>query len=192
MEDRSARDQELIGRVLEGDDGSFAELASSCQNLVVGTLWKYGIGREEIEDVASEVLIKMYRNLHRYRADHSFTSWLYRLTVNHALDRLRRRSRERHSVDLPDNIPGREPGAGESLERRERADLLRGAIRKIPGRYRDAIMLVYVDERKLEEAAEILEIPLGTMKTRLMRGRKLLRRFLVRNHPEVFGGADAL
>jgi RNA polymerase sigma-70 factor (ECF subfamily) len=192
MEDRSARDRELIGKVLGGDDRPFEELASSYQNLVTGTLWKYGIDREDIEDVASEVFMKLYRNLHRYRPDHSFSSWLYRLTANHAIDSLRRGKRDRKQVELPAEIASRDPGASDALERNERAVLLRRGIQKIPGRYREAIILVYIDGMKLDEAAELLDLPIGTVKTRLMRGRKVLRRFLVRHHPEVFGGADAM
>ena len=90
---------------------------------------------------------------------------------------------------MPAQVEDPAPGAGVALEADERAELVRRALAEIEPRYREAIFLVHVEGRKVEEAARILEVPEGTIKTRLMRGREALRKILVRRHPEHFGEA---
>ena len=84
------------------------------------------------------------------------------------------------------------PGADDRVEESERAVLLREALDELDRRYKDVIFVVYVEGRRVEEAARILGIPSGTVKTRLMRGRQALKRILERRHPEYFGDSDAL
>ena len=74
------------------------------------------------------------------------------------------------------------------MEAKERAELLRGALREIDPRYRQVIFLVYVEGMRVDDAARSLGLPEGTVKTRLMRGREAIRRILERRHPEHFGG----
>ena len=86
-------------------------------------------------------------------------------------------------LHLPD--PG--PGAGENVESAERAELLRAAMAEVPDAYRETLFLVYIEGLKIDEASRLLQVPQGTVKTRLMRGRAALRKVLVRRHPEHFG-----
>ncbi len=187
MEDRPAEDLEFVQSVLRGDTANFGGLVQRYQNLVAGLAWRYGLRREEIEDVVSEVFIKVYRNLRQYRPDHPFSTWLYRLAANHLVDHGRRHRRERGRVEMPRDLPDRGEGAEERIESRERSLLLREALREIDTRYREVIFLVYVEGLRVDETARLLGVPEGTVKTRLMRGREALRRMLVRRHPEHFG-----
>jgi len=187
MEDQ-AQETRLVQRALTGDAEAFGLLVSRYQNLVAGVAWRYGSRREDVEDVVSEVFLKVYRTLPQYRPDHPFSTWLYRLAANHVLDRARRARKERGRVEMPEQVEDPTPGAGADLEADERAALLRQALQEIDGRYREAIFLVHVEGRKVEEAARILEVPEGTVKTRLMRGREALRKILTRRHPEHFRG----
>ncbi len=189
MEDRPVEDQSLVESVLRGDREAFRALMVRYQNLVAGVAWRYGTRREEVEDVVSEVFIKVYRNLGQYRPDHPFPTWLYRLAVNHLLDRARRARKERGRTEMPDQVPDSAPGPAQGLEEKERATLLRRALGEIDARYREAIFLVYVEGARIEEASRILGLPAGTVKTRLMRGRDALRKILARRHPEHFGEA---
>jgi RNA polymerase sigma-70 factor (ECF subfamily) len=192
MEDRPAEDSRLVEAVLGGDGRAFGTLIGRYQGLVAGVAWRFGIRREEIEDVVSEVFTKVYRNLHQYRPDHPFPTWLYRLAANHVVDHARRARKERGREELPDQVTDTSPGPREGFETRERASLLRGAMEEIDARYREVIFLVYVEELKVEEAARLLGLPEGTVKTRLMRGRDALRKILTRRHPGYFGGRDAV
>jgi RNA polymerase sigma-70 factor, ECF subfamily len=192
MEDRAAEDVRLVEAVLRGEQSSFRGLVVRYQSLVAGVAWRFGTRREEVEDVVSEVFLKVYRNLPLYRPEHPFSTWLYRLAANHVVDRARRARKERGRVEIPDELPDQAPAASETIESDERASLLRKALREIDPRYREVIFLVYVEDRKVDEAARMLGLPEGTVKTRLMRGREALRKILSRRHPEHFGGRRAL
>jgi RNA polymerase sigma-70 factor (ECF subfamily) len=187
MEDRSDRDQRLVQAVLRGEREAFGELVTSYQKLVASVAWRYGVAGQEIEDVVSEVFIKAYRNLHRYRPEHAFSTWLYRLAANHVVDHGRRARRERGRSEMPAQLTDPSPIAGERVESDERAGLVRDTLAELPAHYRDVLFLVYVEGMKVEDAARTLELPAGTIKTRLMRGRAAMRRLLERRHPEHFG-----
>jgi RNA polymerase sigma-70 factor (ECF subfamily) len=187
MEDRAADDLVRVESILRGDRDAFADLVRRYQSLVAGVAWRYGIRRDDIEDVVSEVMIKVYRNLSLYRPDYPFSTWLYRLAANHVLDHARRARREHGRTEMPPEIADDSPGPADGMEGRERAALVRAALAEIDTRYREVIFLVYVEGRKVDEVARTLGIPEGTVKTRLLRGRDALRRVLVRRHPEHFG-----
>lgn len=186
MEDRSDQDHLLVRAVLEGDHQSFRTLVSRFQRLVAGVAWRHGVRPDEIEDVVSEVFLKVYRNLHRYRPDYPFSTWLYRLAINHVVDQSRRRRRERGRSEMPEQVEDPAPGACQGMLGDERAALVRSAMGDLDRRYFEAITLVYVEGLKVEEAARALRIPEGTVKTRLMRGREALRKALERRVPGYF------
>ena len=187
MEDRQAQDDLLTRSVLQGDHAAFGEIVTRYQNMVAAVAWRYGVHRNDIEDTVSEVFIKVYGNLHKYRPEHPFSTWLYRLAVNHVIDRGRRAKRERGRVEMPEQIVDESPGAQSAIESEERVTVLRAAIDDLDPRYREALFLVYVEGLNVEQVTRVLEIPEGTVKTRLMRGRQALKKILVRRHPEHFG-----
>jgi RNA polymerase sigma-70 factor (ECF subfamily) len=187
MEVRSDQDQRLTRRVLEGDSEAFGGLVSSYQRMVASVAWRYGIHQQEIEDVVSEVFIKAYRNLHRYRPEHPFSTWLYRLASNHAIDHVRRARKERGRSEMPEQLTDPTPVASEGMEVDERAVLVRESMTELKERYREVLFLVYVEGHSIEETARLLGLPTGTVKTRLMRGRNALGKLLSRRHPEHFG-----
>jgi RNA polymerase sigma-70 factor (ECF subfamily) len=186
-DDRTASDLRDVEAVLAGDAAAYRGLVERYQGMVAGLAWRYGVRREDIEDVTSDVFIKAYENLGSYRPDHPFGTWLYRLAANHVIDQTRRRKKERLRSEMPEQVADPRPNAASAVEVDERAALVRDALGAVDPRYRDALFLVYVEGRRVEEAAGILGIPEGTMKTRLMRGRDALRRVLQRRHPEHFG-----
>jgi RNA polymerase sigma-70 factor (ECF subfamily) len=188
MEDPAARDRRLVRSILQGDTDAFGELVVRYQRLVASAAWRYGVASEEVEDVVSEVFAKAFRNVHRYRPEHPFSTWLYRLAVNHVIDHGRRTRRDRQRMEMPQQVVDASPGPAEGLESRERIALVRGALAEVPDHYREALFLVYVEGMKLDDAARMLGLRQGTIKTRLMRGRAALRKILVRRHPEHFGG----
>ena len=192
MEDQAAQDRILVRAVLGGNSGAFGELVARYQKLVASVAWRYGTRREEIEDVVSEVFFKVYRNLGRYRPDHPFSTWLYRLAANHVVDHGRRKKREAGRTEMPEQIVDNAPGPRESAEGRERAAMVRGALRKVAPRYREVLFLVYIEGMLVNDVARHLGLPQGTVKSRLKRGRDALRRILVRQSPEQFGGIDAV
>ena len=187
-QDQAAQDAAAVEAVLRGDRNAFRSLVTRYQGLVAGIAWRYGVRREDVEDMVSEILTKAYTNLAQYRPDHPFSTWLYRLAANHVIDHARRARKERHRVEMPEQVPDGRPGAEDGIESDERTALVRRALEVVDERYRETLFLVYVEGLKVEEAARVLGIPEGTVKTRLMRGREALRKALVRRHPEHFGG----
>jgi RNA polymerase sigma-70 factor (ECF subfamily) len=185
-DERAAEDLRIVREVLDGRTERFRELVTRYQNLVAGIAWRSGCRREDAEDVVSEVFLKVYRNLHQYRPDHAFSTWLYKLTANHVVDRSRRMKKERGRTEMPEQVEDRSPGAEDALETDERHTLVRKALGMVDRRYREVMHLVYVEGLKVDETARILGLPEGTVKTRLMRGRDALRKVLVHRNPEHF------
>jgi len=185
-DDRAAMDLQIVTEVLGGRTERFRELVTRYQNMIAGIAWRAGCRREDVEDVVSEVLFKVYRNLHQYRPDHAFSTWLYKLTANHVVDRSRRLRKERGRSEMPDQLEDHAPGADDTMETDERHALVREALRHFDDRYREVMHLVYVEGLKVEETARILGTPEGTVKTRLMRGREALKKVLMRRNPEHF------
>jgi len=186
MEERAVQDHLLVRAVLAGETEAFRVLVTRFQRLVAGVAGRHGVPREDVEDVVSEVFLKVYKNLHRYRPEHPFSTWIYRLALNHMVDQARRRRRERGRTEMPEQVEDPAPGPREEVLGDERAGFVRTAMRELDPRYRESITLVYVEGLKVDEAARILGVPEGTVKTRLMRGREALRKVLERRHPGYF------
>lgn len=185
-DERAAEDLRIVQEVLAGRTERFRDLVTRYQNLVAGIAWRSGCRREDAEDVVSEVFFKVYRNLHQFRPDHAFSTWLYKLTANHVVDRSRRLKKERGRTEMPEQVEDKGPGAEDAMAQGERHALVRKALTQVDDRYREVLHLVYVEGLKVDETARILGLPEGTVKTRLMRGREALRKVLVHRNPEHF------
>ena len=190
--ERPDQDHRLVKSALSGEPDAFTELVQRHQDLVAGVAWRYGTPREEIEDVISEVFIKVYENLARYRPDHAFSTWLYRVAANHVMDRQRKRRREIPCGDFAEERAVTPGGAQQRLERRERAQLLRSALADLDPLYRQPLFLVYIEGQPLRAAAEMLGLRENTMKVRLLRGRRALARILADRYPDYFGEGVSL
>lgn len=188
----SEADRAAVEAVRNGDREAFRGLVERYQRLVASIAWRFGVRADDVDDVVSEIFLKAFRNLSLYRPEHAFSTWLYRLAANHVVDHGRRRRAERGRVEMPEQLADAAPGPEAGVEAGERARLVRTALAAVDRRYREAMQLVYVEGLKVEEAARILGIPEGTVKTRLLRGREAMRRALSRAHPEHFGDRRAV
>jgi RNA polymerase sigma-70 factor (ECF subfamily) len=141
---------------------------------------------DEAEDLTQEVFVKVYQSLARYEPSAgAFTTWLATVARNHAIDHYRRRREERARVTGDEDALATMPDLGETqlhaLEREERAQLVRRALRALPAPLREAVLLCDLQGMAYEEIAEALSLPLGTVKSRINRGRiELARRLLGR------------
>jgi len=187
MEDRTAQDQRLVRAVLDGDQQAFAQLVGRYQRMVAGVAWRYGATSEEIDDLVSEVFIKTYSQLGRYRPEHAFSTWLYRLAANHVVDHGRRKRKERGRTEMPEDVVDPAVALDDDFERRQKVERLRSAMEELAPHYRETLFLVYIEGLKVNEVARELGLPSGTVKTRLMRGREALRRTIEKRHPGYFG-----
>lgn len=181
------REREAIRAVLDGDPEPFAEIVQEYQKLVASVAWKMNVQPDRVDDVVSEVFLKVYRKLASYDDSYAFSTWLYRLTTNHVLDRYRKRKR-RGETDLEDLPEPRDHGSGADagLLESERDRLVREVLNDMPEIYREVLALHHLEGLAVAEVSETLGVPEGTVKVRLMRGRKKLRRALEATAPEHF------
>jgi RNA polymerase sigma-70 factor (ECF subfamily) len=135
---------------------------------------------EEARDLAQDVLLRLHKGLRRYR-EGNFEGWLYRTTVNAFRDRLRKRKRLRED-ELPEDVGPRfaSPVAvvEEAVQQAELHEVVQRAIVKLPPEYREVVVLRDLEGRSYDEIADILEIPPGTVRSRIHRGREALRQLL--------------
>ena len=196
--DRS-QDRQLIARLHAGDQGAVAELAERYSPRIYQLALRHMKNREDAEEVTQDVLMKVYRKVGSFRGDAALSSWIYRITFNTAMSRLRT-SRSARAADaererlLASQKDG-EPAAGppqpvdwssmpdEELLRAQLRQAVTLAIRELPEIYRAPVVLRDIQGLSTEEASTRLHLKDQTLKSRLHRGRVMLRRRL-----EVFGG----
>ncbi len=140
---------------------------------------------QKVEDLAQEVFLRVFRGLPHFRGQAEFTTWLYRIVYNVVADDYRKNKSAPHMLSLDneedglaERVPDRTLGAREKLEKRETAEQVREALKELPPKFQMVLTLFYIEERKYKEIAEVLALPVGTVKTYLHRGRGVLRKVL--------------
>lgn len=179
-------DSDLLQRCRAGDQPAWRELVARHTRRVFNLAYRF-VGRvDEAEDLTQEVFIKVYQSLDRYRqAEGSFTTWLTTVARNQVIDNYRRRREEKRrrleDPEILDVMASPEEGPLRGLEREERVEFVRRGLRALPADLREPLILCDLQGLPYEEAAGILQIPLGTVKSRINRGRlELARRLLAR------------
>ncbi len=188
MDERS--DIDVVQEVLSGRTEAFETIVRRYQNLVASVAYRLAVRRDDIEDVVSDVFIKIYRNLDSYRPEFRLSTWIHKVATNQVLDHLRRQRRELRDPEMPRVLKDPAPLASERLAARERAERVREALGELPGKYRAALVLMHVEGKGIEEIARILSLPAGTVKTRLARGRIRLAEILRRRCPDLMEGVS--
>ena len=180
---------ECIRRILAGEKQLFHELIRPCERSIYFLLFSLLRNEADAEDAAQEAVLKVYRNLHLFRGESQFRTWVLSIARNEGLGRLRRaENRREDSLDaLMDDQAGdftpailtswREVPA-EALERKELGMVLRQAIDGLPAIYRNVVLLRDIEEMDARETAAVLGITEGAVKVRLHRARALLQRSL--------------
>ena len=177
------RDESDVARASGGDLEAFDALMARHETKVFNLcLWVLG-DRDEAADAAQDAFIRAYRHLKKFRGDCSFGSWVSRIAINVARDALKKkraRPRDFSSLEWQDGPEFDPPddtarGAPEALARRERQKAVRRALAKVPENYRTTLILFDLQGRSYEECADVLQVPIGTIKSRLSRARAALR-----------------
>jgi RNA polymerase sigma-70 factor (ECF subfamily) len=184
---------EVAGDVLavqRGDRDAFASLMARFQNRLYRYLLRWVRNHATAEDLFQQTWMRIIANIHRFDTRRSFEPWLFAIARNLVMDHLRRRqpgSLEEPAAEgrpLSDTISTSAPGALEQLLHSERAERIQQALESQPPVFREILTLRFEEEMKLEEIAEVLSIPLGTVKSRLGRALEHLRTELLRQNPE--------
>ncbi len=176
-------DAELVAEALKGREECFGDLVSRYQGPLVNYLYRMVRQSEEAHDLAQEVFIKIYKALDRYDPQYKFSTWLFRIAQNAAIDRIRKRRIVAVSMDRPSDdgddgtweFPSGDPDPYRDSRNRERGDAIQHAIDALPWEYRELIVMRHFGELSYDEIAQAKEMPLGTVKNKLFRGRQMLK-----------------
>ena len=182
----SVTDRDLVATAVRGIDGSFEELVRRYQRPISAYVYRMVGNYESALDLTQEIFIKVYSSLERYRAEFKFSTWIYKIAHNAAVDHLRRTAtREQSLVVGPEGdqfeLPiesGRLSPEQES-ERRERRVEIETVVRALPANYRELIILRHSQDLSYEEIVDVTGLPLGTVKNRLFRAREMMRQQFV-------------
>jgi RNA polymerase sigma-70 factor, ECF subfamily len=187
----AATDQEVVSRAREGYEEAYRELIRRYQRPVFSLIYRMVRDRELAEDLSQETFIKVLNAIDSYRPEFKFSSWIFKIANNAAIDQLRRRELNTLSLQgapdatTPDRVeatalqigdPGESPL--DELEARELGTSIEKAIQQLRPEYRSCILLRHVEGRSYEEIAETLDLPLGTVKTYIHRARAELKNAL--------------
>ncbi|MGH2667821.1 MAG: RNA polymerase sigma factor [bacterium] len=185
---RTATDQEVVREARKGADAAHRELVRRYERPVFSLIYRMVRNRELAEDLSQETFIKVLNALESYRPEFKFSSWVFKIANNAAIDHLRRRELDTLSLEgsphaeTPQMIEAtalqigeRGETALEAVENKELGGEIERAIAKLRPEYRTCILLRHVEGRAYEEIAEILNLPLGTVKTYIHRARNELR-----------------
>ena len=189
-------DRDLIAAALGGSEVAFGSLVDRYKDRVFRLLGRYCRDAVECEDLAQEVFLKVFRKLHTFKHDSQFFTWLYRITVNAATDHLSRASSRRLRLVEDTGVFERGDEDRESptapLESEELARVTREIVAQMPEKFRTILVLREFEGLSYTDIAELLEIQLGTVESRLFRARKRFKEALVRQHPDLLPVAAPL
>jgi RNA polymerase sigma-70 factor (ECF subfamily) len=180
-------DSDLISRAKNGDSKSYDKLLKKYKNSVYSLVLRMVRNSQEAEDLTQEAFIKAFNSLASFNEEYAFSTWLYKIATNNCIDFFRKRKLQTYSLDKPiqykdseiqHDIPDPDLNPEKSIMASERNKLIKEAINKLPEKYHRAIVLRHSEEKSYEEIAEILGLPLGTVKARIFRAREMLNKTL--------------
>jgi RNA polymerase sigma-70 factor (ECF subfamily) len=178
---KSKRSETTLIRLAQmGDEAAFVELIQSYRCSIYRLAYRKLSHHQEAEDITQETMLRVYLYLNRFRHEHRFSSWIYRIAHNLCIDRLRKKNAvlyldASHHSDWVRRLSFDEPGPEELALTKEAKNELRRAMNHLPAIYRSVMHLRYMDQLPLADIGQILRIPINTVKTRVHRGREALR-----------------
>ena len=177
-------DEDLVAAVLAGNEDRFRELIERYQSRLVNYLNRMLHNKEDAHDLTQDVCLKIYGALDRFDPSYRFSTWLFRVAQNAAIDQIRKRRLKLVSLQRPETseseggeweLPGNEPTPYHTARNVERGMAIRRAVEELPWEYRELITLRHYGELSYDEIATLKEMPLGTVKNKLFRGRQMLK-----------------
>ena len=182
----------LIQRCLAGDQQAWEEIVRQHRRKVFNIAYKFTGKHDEAEDLTQDIFLKIFRSLHTFDRRANFQTWLVSVSRNLCIDHYRSVRKERETIDRDVDAGELTPAASTpsayvQLEQRGRVELLRRALAELPPTLRSAVMLRDIQELSYQEIADHLQLPEGTVKSRINRGRTELARQIQRLRDELEG-----
>lgn len=178
-------DEDVMERCAMGSEAAFSALVQRYRTRIMNLVCRFINDRDRAEEISQEVFLRVFRNRERYRKSGKFSTWIFTIAVNLTKNEIRSRVRHRGTFSLDAmedesggqgaSFPDSSPLPDEDLNAREIGQKVADALRKIPARYREAVVLRDVEGLSYEEVGEILRIPGGTVRSRINRARLMLK-----------------
>lgn len=179
-------DVELVQKAVRGREDGFEELVRRYQKPIAAYVYRIVNDYESSLDVTQEVFIKVYNSIHRYSSEYKFSTWLYRIAHNAAIDHLRRNSVNAQSLETENadgtyqiqiEATGRSPEKDREIS--EWRTEIGQVVKRLPDAYKQLILLRHANDLSYDEIAEVTNLPLGTVKNRLFRAREMMRHIMI-------------
>lgn len=178
-------DFELLAKFKKGDQQAFELLVRKYKTTVFNTIYSIMGNAQEADDIAQEVFLKVYTKAGSFKGESSFSTWLYRVTVNRCIDELRRRKNkiisyetefnQEEKLKLKDVLASRENDITEKLRQKELQDIIQKAVNSLPEKYRIILTLKEIEGLSYKEISQIMKISLAKVKIWLFRARQKLK-----------------
>jgi len=186
LSSKAQLDVELVQNAVAGDQRAYAELMERYRDAIYYMLLKMVNNTADAEDLTIEAFGKAFKNIKQYTANFAFSTWLFKIASNNAIDFMRKKKLNNVSIDetlrdtdaIPVNIRSEQPTPEESLISEQKIMMLRSIVAKLKPRYRKLVELRYFYEYSYEEISEEMGLPIGTVKAQLFRARELLQNIL--------------
>ena len=178
-----AEDSSLIARALKGDQRAFRRLRQKYQEAISSLIYRMIHEKEEVDDLVQEAFIKAFSSLATFNEEFAFSTWLYKIATNNAIDFIRKKKLQTFSIDKPIEskdddymfeLPDQEFIPDQRLIATQRKRMLDEAMNSLPAKYRQVIIMRHVEEKEYQEIAKELHLPLGTVKAHIFRAREML------------------
>lgn len=183
---RELTDVDLVSKAIGGREDGFEELVRRYQRPITGYVFRMLGDYDASLDVAQEVFIKVYNSLSRYSSEYKFSTWLYRIAHNAAIDHMRRNQINPQSLETENGdgtyqlqIECPKPSPEQDRERSEWRAEIDSVVKCLPAAYRELIVLRHSQDLSYDEIAEVTGLPLGTVKNRLFRAREMMREIFI-------------
>ena len=176
-------DEDLVASILDGQPELFADLVGRYQGRLVNYLHRMLRNQEDAHDLAQEVFVKIYGALDRFDPKYRFSTWLFRVAQNAAIDTIRKRRLKLVAIHRDDadgeggdwELPGDDPTPYQTSRNIERGAAIHQAIDELPYEYKELISMRHYAELSYDDIARLKDMPLGTVKNKLFRGRQMLK-----------------
>lgn len=183
--DKALKDFKLIDHAVnEGDEQAFAELMERYKRPVYHMILKMIRNTDDAEDLTIEAFAKAFKNLHKFKKDYTFSTWLFRIATNNTIDFIRKKKLNTFSLNtsftddggesVTIDVEDRNLNPQEETIKGQKIELVRMFVSKLPPKYQRLVRLRYFDELSYDEIAKTLDAPLGTVKAQLHRARELM------------------
>ena len=182
----------LISRARDGDREAFGALVEQYRDNVYRLAYRMCGNEYDADEAAQEAFVAAWRALPNFRGDAKFSTWLYRLTTNAAIDVMRREKRHQtvgdgEMIEVADDADSPQ----ETVERTEQQEAVQKALATLSEEYREVLLLRYMEELDYAEIAEVLQLPSGTVKSRINRAKAALKTALLKSG-NIFGGSSVI